>query len=368
MLSPKQNRIIVFDDNGTINQTNDDRLVELRAGEGEGNVPGIRGIKIEKDKNGNWTPAQNIGPLINTRKTEVSPFYHPKYDVLYFSSDGQLLNFGGFDIYRVRRMDKAWQEPRNVGPLVNGPGNEFYFTIDSESQYLYYAASKKQSIENLDLFSFPLPMGAQPGANTSFSGTLVDSLTGQPLSGIVSIIDLDHGIEVAPQFLRPDGSFQFELINNNNYLLIIQGDDYFRIGEIFYLNGATEIHRTASPLSSKIKFESVEFENGKAEILPAMFGDLDKIIDFMLDNPDFHIKISGHTDSDGSADMNLLLSQQRAAAIRDYIVQFGSIDGERVEAVGFGNTKPIVEEVTDEDKRLNRRVEFEIFRVPEEGE
>ncbi len=315
-----------------------------------------------KDKNGNWAPAQNLGPLINTRLNEVSPFFHPKYDVLYFTSNGHLLNFGEFDIFKVQRLEGRWQEPRNVGPLVNGPGNEFYFTIDSESNYLYYASSSERNIENLDLFSFPLPMGAQPAANTSFSGSLVDSLSGDPLTGIVSIIDLDNGIEVAPKFLRSDGSFQFELINNNNYLLIIQGDDYFRIEEIFYLDGATEIHRTAAPLSSKIKFESVEFENGKADILPEMFGDLDKIIDFLLDNPDFKISIAGHTDSDGSPNFNLVLSQERAAAIRDYIIQFGSIDEGRVEAVGYGDTRPIVEELTPEDKKLNRRVEFEIYR------
>ena len=185
--------------------------------------------------------------------------------------------------------------------------------------------------------------------------------------GIVSIIDLDNGIEVAPKFLRPDGTFQFDLINNNNYLLIIQGDDYFRIEEIFYLEGDLEIRRTAQPLASKLKFESVEFENGKADILPEMYGDLDKIIDFLLDNPDFKVKIAGHTDSDGSPDLNLVLSQQRAAAIRDYVVQFGNIDQDRVSAVGFGSSKPIVEEITDEDKKLNRRVEFEIFRTGEEN-
>jgi outer membrane protein OmpA-like peptidoglycan-associated protein len=60
-----------------------------------------------------------------------------------------------------------------------------------------------------------------------------------------------------------------------------------------------------------------------------------------------------------------VLSQQRAAAIRDYIVNFGNIDEHRIKSVGFGNTKPIVEEVTIEDKKLNRRVEFEIFRGPD---
>ncbi len=315
-----------------------------------------------KDKNGAWTPAQNIGPLVNTRGNEVSPFYHPRHLILYFTSNGQLLNFGSFDIYKSVWSADQWQEPKNVGPLVNGTGNEFYFTIDSESKNLYYASSTTENLENLDLFSFPLPMGAQPEATTSFSGSLLDSLTGLPLSGIVSIIDLDYGIEVAPKFLRPDGTFQFDLINNNNYLLIIQGDEYFRIEEIFYLDGDTEIHRTAQPLASKLKFESVEFENGKADILPEMYGDLDKIIDFLLDNPDFKVNIAGHTDSDGSPEFNLVLSQHRAAAIRDYVIQFGNIDENRVRAVGHGNTRPIVEELTDSDKKLNRRVEFEIFR------
>ena len=286
---------------------------------------------------------------------------------MYFTSNGHLLNFGSFDIYKSVLDVGQWQEPKNIGPLVNGAGNEFYFTIDAASRNLYYAASTTKNIENLDLFSFPLPMGAQPQATTSFSGVLLDSITGLPMSGIVSIIDLDNGIEVAPKFIRPDGTFQFDLINNNNYLLIIQGDEYFRIEEIFYLEGDTEIHRTAQPLASKLKFESIEFENGKADILPEMYGDLDKIIDFMLDNPDFNINIAGHTDSDGSADFSLVLSQQRAAAIRDYVVQFGNIDESRVSAVGFGNTRPIVEEKTDEDKKLNRRVEFEIFRKGSEN-
>lgn len=315
-----------------------------------------------KDENGLWTLAQNVGPLVNTRGNEVSPFYHPKHPVLYFTSNGQLLNFGSFDIYKSQWQHGRWQEPKNIGPLVNGPGDEFYFTIDSESRNLYYASSNTKNIENLDLFSFPLPMGAQPQANTSFSGVLLDSLTGLPMSGIVSIIDLDNGIEVAPKFLRPNGTFQFDLINNNNYLLIIQGDEYFRIEEIFYLEGDTEIHRIAQPLASKLKFESIEFENGKADILPEMYSDLDKIIDFMLDNPDFRVNIAGHTDSDGSPDFNLVLSQQRAAAIREYIVYFGSISEDRITAVGYGNTRPIVEELTEEDKKLNRRVEFEIYR------
>ncbi len=317
-----------------------------------------------KNDKGEWSVARNMGPIINTKGNEVSPFYHPGHHVLYFSSDGHLLNFGEFDIYKAYRQHQQWDEPKNIGPLVNGAGSEFYFTIDSKSQNLYYARSVEESMGNLDLYSFPLPMEAQPTAYTRLKGSLRDEETNQPFTkGIISIIDLDHGIEVAPKFLRPDGSFEFQLINNNNYLIIIQGDAFFRLEEIFYLNGDKEFHRKVASISSRLKFDNMKFDNGKADLKPDMYGDLDKVVDFLLDNPDFHLRIEGHTDSDGNAALNLALSQERADAIKDYIVNFGTIAADRIEAIGYGSAKPIIAvEKTEDDKRLNRRVEFNIYR------
>jgi len=316
-----------------------------------------------KNNNGEWASPKNMGPVINTRGSEVSPFYHPAHNVLYFSSNGQLLNFGEFDIYKSYRLDNIWGEPQNIGPLVNGKGSEFYFTIDSQSQNLYYARSVEDKMANLDLYSFPLPMQAQPLATTYLKGTLKNEETGEPFSnGIVSIIDLDNGVEVAPKFLRADGSFEFQLINNNNYLIVIQGDEFFRLEEIFFLEGDKEIHRKVASVNSRLKFENMKFDNGKAELKTSMFADLDKMIDFLLDNPDFKLKIEGHTDSDGDPKFNLDLSQRRADAIKAYLVEFGKLDKERIEAIGYGSSKPIVEEVTEQDKQLNRRVEFNIVR------
>ncbi len=313
-----------------------------------------------KDADGSWQKATNMGPIINTRNSEVSPFYHHIYDVLYFSSNGQNLNFGEFDIYKSYHDGTNWGEPKNIGPLVNGPGSEFYFTIDSKSEDLYYARSVENNMNNLDLYSFPLPMEAQPGANTSVVGSLVDETTGKPFKGIVSIIDLDNGIEVAPKFLRPDGSFQFDLINNNNYLLIIQGEEFFRIEELFYLDGEMQLEKTTSPISSKLKFESIEFDEGKAEMSTPMYSDLDKLADFLLDNPEFKLHISGHTDSDGREDFNLKLSQERADVIKEYLVYFGSVDETRITSKGYGSSKPVA--TSTDQKSLNRRVEFEIYR------
>jgi len=320
-----------------------------------------------KDKKGNWAPTQNIGPIINSRNSEVSPFVHPAHDMLYFSSNGYILNFGEFDIYKSSRMEGAWQDADNIGPLVNGEGSEFYFTIDSKSNNLFYARSIENDLDNLDLYSFPLPMEAQPLATTRVYGSLLDANTGDPFErGIVSIIDIETGIEVAPQYLSQQGRFDFKLINNKQYLLIVQGDEFFRVEELFFLEGDMELNMVTESISSRLKFASIEFDNGSSELKTSMYADLDKLADFLLDNPDFKLKISGHTDSDGGYDFNMDLSKDRANAIAEYIIYFGKISSARIETFGYGSTQPIVEEKTEEDKALNRRVEFELYRPSQE--
>jgi outer membrane protein OmpA-like peptidoglycan-associated protein len=313
-----------------------------------------------KSKDGKWQKALNIGPVINTGGFEVSPFFHHKYNVLYFSSNGQPLNFGDFDIYKSYRFPKNWSEPKNIGPLVNGPDSEYYFTIDSQSNTLYYARTSEN--KDLDLHSFPVPMEAQPEAIVNVKGTLINSDTKKAMHGIVSIIDLDKGVEVAPKYLREDGSFDFQLINKRNYLLIIQGEDFFRIEEIFFLDGEMEINLETEPIESKIAFKSLEFENGKANILPSMHGDLDKLANFLIDHPYLKLNISGHTDSQGKEEANLLLSQARADAIKAYLIYTFKLDPNRILARGYGSAKPIVNEESDDHRKLNRRVEFEILK------
>ena len=309
-----------------------------------------------------WAPSKNLGPVINTRQNEVSPFYHPTEKLLYFTSNGQLFNFGEFDIYKSHYVNNSWSEPQNIGPLVNGRGSEFYFTIDKESQNLFYSRSNTRDLNKLDLYSFPLPMAAQPLANTALSGSLTDSITGEPFHGIVSIIDIDDGIEVAPKYLKADGTFEFELIDQRNYLLVISGDDFFRIERAFFLDGPMHLYNVTEPLAARVKFSSVEFQLGKSELTTSMYGDLNKIVNFMYDNPLFQLRISGHTDSFGAEEFNLQLSKQRAQSIRDYFVIFAGLHESRVEYEGYGSSMPLVEELTEEDKAINRRVEFEIYR------
>ena len=315
-----------------------------------------------------WSKAYNLGPVVNSRGNEVSPFIHPHYNILYFSSNGQLLNFGDFDIYKTYKKRGLWIEPLNIGPLVNGKGSEYYFSIDGQSKNLYYARSEENDLKNLDLYSFPLPMEAHPLSTSMFSGSLTDS-AGNPLKGIVSVIDLDNGIEVFPKFIRDDGTFDFNLIKNNNYLLIIQGDEFFRIEKMFFLKGDTTINTTAKSFKKqKIRFSMLEFEDNSSQILDIMHNDLNQVLNFMVDHPDFRVRISGHTDQKGNAAINKKLSQDRADAIKAYLTKSGFVNEDRIEAIGFGSTKPIVaEEKTEQDRQINRRVEFELLYPEEAG-
>ncbi|MVN78201.1 OmpA family protein [Hymenobacter sp. HMF4947] len=317
-----------------------------------------------KGKNGQWGKAQNMGPVVNTRESEVSPFFHPLYQVLYFSSRGQLLNFGDFDIYKTYRVADRWQEPRNIGPLVNGKGSEYYFTIDSQSKNLYYARSEAQDMQNLDLYSFPLPMEAQPMATTQVAGTLVDSISNQPLKGIVSIIDLDNGIEVASKYLRPDGSFDFELMDGSRYAMLIQSPDFFSVEKQFELKGDTVMSLLTNSINYKLPliFKNIEFEPSKAGIQPAMLPTLDRITLFLVDHPTFRLNIAGHTDSKGDPDVNEKLSQDRAEEIRHYIERKGKLGPNRIESFGFGSSKPLKDELSEADARINRRVEFRLLK------
>ncbi len=317
-----------------------------------------------KGRNGQWGRALNLGPTVNTRESEVSPFFHPLYQVLYFSSRGQLLNFGDFDIYKTYRVGGRWQEPRNIGPLVNGKGSEYYFTIDSQSKNLYYARSEAQDMANLDLYSFPLPMEAQPLATTQVAGTLLDSVNSKPLKGIISIIDLDNGIEVASKYLRPDGSFDFELMDGSHYAMLIQSPDAFTVEKKFELKGDTVMSLLTNSIDYKLPliFRNIEFEAGKSGILPSMHTTLDRITLFLVDHPTFRLSIAGYTDGRGDPDVNEKLSQDRAEEIRRYIERKGKLKPNRIESFGYGSSKPLKDEVTEADARINRRVEFRLIK------
>jgi outer membrane protein OmpA-like peptidoglycan-associated protein len=314
-----------------------------------------------KNEKGEWGLPMNAGPIINTLYDDASP--HLLNDVMYFSSNGQLLNYGDFDIYKSYLVDGKWTEPKNIGPLVNGPGQELYFSIDDNAKHLYYARSEMNDIKNLDLHSFPMPMEAKPEAIVRFTGKVEEPSTGEVFKGVVTVIDLKENIEVTPRHIRDDGTFEFDLINNRKYLLLVEGDNFFKIEETFTVNGSGEHTFEAQNIENVLAFTSIDFESGSAKLKPEMENNLHLLIEFLVLHPDYNLNIVGHTDNDGNPKANLKLSQERADNIKAYIVSYGRLEDWRVVSKGMGSLQPIIENPQNEDeKKINRRVEFKVFK------
>lgn len=318
------------------------------------------------DDDGHWTPARNLGPMINSPQHEVTPFFHKINQSLYFSSTGHLKNFGGYDIFKTRWVGDRWEPPKNVGPLVNTKGNEYYFSIDSKGETIFYANSKdpeKDHVkQNFDLYSFPMPMEARPDAMAQIRGFLVDSVSGHTLQGTVMIVDLEDSIEVAPKKINESGYFEFDLINNKRYRIYVLGENFLTVKNDIVLNNDTSFSVLTQSFEQNkpIVFESMEFNSNSAKLKSSVKPKLDYIVEFLKTYPMFKLEVEGHTDSDGREESNLRLSLERASSLSDYITRKGEFEEGRVTAKGYGETRPIVPNDTEENKRKNRRVEFKL--------
>ena len=102
---------------------------------------------------------------------------------------------------------------------------------------------------------------------------------------------------------------------------------------------------------------NVRFASGKADIDPGYTTDLQKVGDFMTTYPNTVTTIAGHTDNQGSAELNKSLSQQRADNVRQYLIDKFGIDGQRITAIGYGAERPVADNATAAGRQQNRRIE-----------
>ncbi len=318
------------------------------------------------NRKGQWSRARNLGPVVNTIEDEVTPFMHPVNNTLYFSSTGQLQNFGGFDIFKSRNLRNRWEEPRNLGPLVNTRGDEYYFTIDGKGDRLFYASARRDDPRNMDIYSFPLPMNARPDATMKLSGYLIDSVSGQPLQGIVVAIDMEKGVEVPPIYINRFGYFEFQLVANRKYMVLIVGDNNINIKDEtpVSVDSIAKIFNRSTEVNRPVVFEKLQFKQGVAEIDDLLRVRLRTLAEFMKKYPRSRLHIHGHTDADGDAAFNLKLSKERAGNIRQFLIKEVGLPDSSVIAYGYGEGRPLYPNDTPKRKSKNRRVEFELV-VPE---
>ena len=123
--------------------------------------------------------------------------------------------------------------------------------------------------------------------------------------------------------------------------------------------GPARVVLTASNIAI---MDKVQFETGKAELLPVSHALLDEVAKMLKDNPQVElISVEGHTDSTGTAEINRKLSQARAESVAKYLSSKG-VKAARMEPKGFGPDRPIADNETDPGREANRRVEFNILK------
>jgi OmpA-OmpF porin, OOP family len=200
-------------------------------------------------------------------------------------------------------------------------------------------------------------------------GVVRDSKTLKPISARIDFkLSPQNTMVDSIQSFPGSGEYKIRLQNNQVYNYTVRAAGYLVNQNNIDLtkvaqnqNITRDILLDPVVVGVKVTLNNIFFEVSKFDLLPASYAELDKLVGLMKDNPTMEIKIEGHTDIIGDKDANLQLSKDRATAVKNYIVSKG-INAYRIEAIGYGATKPIVAKGTDEERKVNRRVEFVVVK------
>ncbi|MFN4147107.1 MAG: OmpA family protein [Runella sp.] len=324
-----------------------------------------------QQSDGSWTPPLNMGDQLNTADDELTPFLATDNQSLYFTSNGRS-GYGETDIFVSRRLDDTWirwSEPENLGPAFNTSDFEAHFTIPASGDYAYFCSSEN-SFGEFDIFRVKLPANIRPVPTVILRGIVLDQATQKPIEAEVLLEDLDQ--KQSPQRLDFDpavGDFKLILDTQKQYSLSAQKQGYQANAQIIDLTKETnyqELRReiVLSPIEvgRKITLNTIRFAQSKFDLLPSSLPELDRIAQLMTDNAQMEILLEGHTDNVGDFEANLQLSKDRVEEVKRYLVSKG-IEATRVQTQGYGPTRPIAPNNNEENRKLNRRVEFTILKI-----
>ncbi|HOJ24726.1 MAG TPA: OmpA family protein [Bacteroidales bacterium] len=333
-----------------------------------GGVGGYDIYKSIKDENGEWSEPINIGKPINTSGDEKSPFIHTDTRTLYFSSNGRP-GIGGYDIYYVKlNNNNEKTEVKNIGYPINTENDEVGFIVSIDGKYGYFSSNniKNESLGGMDFYYFSLYNEAKPEEVILVKGNLKSEDTTKPIKATVQIKSLESKrVTFIP--VDEDGDYVASLLKNEDYLLTIKGEDI--VYQSTYVAAKDSITAPVIKLEMEVqpievgmhyRLHNIYFAFNSADILSSSQKVLDEFIVFLNDHPTMTISIEGHTDNVGSDEFNLILSENRAKAVYNYLVNNG-IDANRLQYKGFGKTNPIATNETEEGRAMNRRTEFVIL-------
>lgn len=377
----------------------DERSIYFVSNKPDNNYGGFDIFVTRLGTDGKWSAPENVGPTINTPYDEEGVYMHPDGKTMYFSSKGHN-TMGSYDIFKSVLENGQWSKPENLGYPINSADKDAFFVVSASGKHGYYSSAKMDAIGETDIYIVYL-LGpeketemsteeqllvaknkikvegvAESALNRKYTssvtlvkGVVTDAQTKLPLNAIIVITDNEKNEVVATfQSNSKTGKYLVTLPSGKNYGIAVTLEDYLFYSDNFdipktaaYKEVEKNIELSRLEVGKKIVLRNIFYDFNKATLRPASVAELDRLTKLLQDNPKMRIEISGHTDNVGSAAYNQKLSESRAKAVVDYLVDKKGIDKARLEFAGYGFTQPIAGNETDEGRQLNRRTEFKIL-------
>jgi outer membrane protein OmpA-like peptidoglycan-associated protein len=315
-----------------------------------------------------WTEPINLGPTINTSDDEQFPFIHPDGKTLYFSSEGHP-GFGGSDLFISRLQDDgSWSEPVNLGNPINTSKDEWNLIVDRTGKMAFFSSNGIEGgYGGMDIYRFELPKEVTAEEVTYVKATILDEETKEPISANAELVDLvDPTQRTEAVSLKSNGTFIITLKGGRQYAMNVSADGYLFHTEHFTLpKGPLKTYEITVLMKKpkageSIVLRNIFFETDSYDLKAESNVELDKLIRYLEQNPELRIEIGGHTDNVGTSSYNLTLSQNRADAVKQYLIDNG-IDTGRLVSKGYGDTQPIDDNQTEEGRANNRRTEIKVL-------
>ncbi|CAN5600964.1 OmpA family protein [soil metagenome] len=320
-----------------------------------------------KTADGTWSKAEPLSAAINTPGNEKSPFIHPDNKTLYFSSD-YLQGMGGYDIFMSKlKADGTWSQPVNIGYPINTEADELGFFVSTDGKKGYYSSNNLKGAGGYDVYEFELPENAKPDRVLFIKGDLKDENHDAIPGATIELKNTATQDIIEVNYDTISGQFASVVLFDDDYIMTVKKQGYAFNSE--YLS--TSDSSISEP--KKVDIELRKTEVGKAYTLNNILFEYnstalnkqDQFIitdfaDYLNLNPSLRVSIQGHTDNAGNPAGNLKLSEERAFAVFEFLGSLG-ISKARLSYKGFGESKPLVPNSTEEGRSLNRRTEFVII-------
>lgn len=322
-------------------------------------------------KDGNWSKAENLGLTVNTPYNEKSPFIHSDNTTLYFASDGRI-GVGGYDIYYTRmENDGKWAEPENIGYPINTEGDDLGLIVSRDGTRAFFSSNKLSGQGGWDIYSFELHSAAKPDSVLFVKGELVDDW-GQPVQDASVRITSSDGSRVMEGMVdKQTGKYAVAISyqKEDDFLMVVDREDYIFTSKYIatreeaQINRPMEVKFEMKPLKvgTQVELKDILFATNSADFDAGSMLVLKEFAAFLQKNPSVVIAIQGHTDNVGGEAFNLELSERRANAVENYLIERG-ISPTRMSSKGFGLSRPVMTNDTEEGRSRNRRTEFVIVK------